>query len=422
MAATGRRGAVTSVGTHVSAEVIASRRAGAYRQLTLVAPGVAEAFRPGTFLAVSVGEARLARRALWIHRVKPSGGYGATLDVVVDPVGPGTRWLAALPVGSRLEVTGPLGRPFALPKETARCLLVGEGYAAAPLVPLAERLRERECPVTLVIGAADEAHLLDALEARRSAGSVTVVTADGSVGERGDLGSVAVAAVPAGRRRVRRRHRVPARPRRPAAAEHRHLVPARRRAPPDVRHRACHGCPVPVIGDGGAEHSSVPVRRAVFRGDRVRLGGSLHMTDWANPVMVTSGCGGTGLGSRPTSTPPGSGVRDPLDHRRRRGPATTRRGSWRRPAGWSTPSASRTRARAFLTEELPWLVEHGVTVVVSVAGRSLGEYAELARRVGRAPGVSSGRGERVRAGRRRQRGLRRARAVPRGRRGGRRTP
>ena len=217
---------------------------GAYRQLTLVAPGVAEAFRPGTFLAVSVGAARLARRALWIHRVKPTGGYGATLDVVVDPVGPGTRWLAAPAVGSRLEVTGPLGRPFALPKETVRCLLVGEGYAAAPLFPLAERLRERECPVTLVVGGADEAHLLSALEARRSARAVTVVTGDGSVGERGDRGesvdevlasAQAEVVYAAGPCRT-------ARTRWPAAAEeHGRLEPGRPRAAADLRHRALPG-------------------------------------------------------------------------------------------------------------------------------------------------------------------------------------
>ena len=122
---------------HVTGEVLASRKAGAYRLLTLVAPGVAERFRPGAFVALSVGESLLGRRAFWVHRVKPTGGYGATLDIVVSPVGPGTRWLAALPPGSRVEVTGPLGRPFALPKEPARCLLVGEAYAAAPLFPLA---------------------------------------------------------------------------------------------------------------------------------------------------------------------------------------------------------------------------------------------------------------------------------------------
>ena len=42
----------------------------------------------------------------------------------------------------------------------------------------------------------------------------------------------------------------------------------------------------------------------------------------------------------------------------------------------------------FLATELPWLVQQGARVVVSVVGRSLGEYAELARRLGRSPGVA----------------------------------
>ena len=41
--------------------------------------------------------------------------------------------------------------------------------------------------VTLLLGAPDEGRLLSALEARRSARAVTVVTGDGSVGHRGDL-------------------------------------------------------------------------------------------------------------------------------------------------------------------------------------------------------------------------------------------
>ena len=117
------------------------------------------------------------------------GGYGATLQLVVEAVGPGTLADHLAP-GARVEVTGPLGRPFALPKEPVSCVLVGDGYATAPLFPLAERLRERGCAVTLVIAGADEAHLLSALEARRSARSVTVVTADGSAGRKGTVADV----------------------------------------------------------------------------------------------------------------------------------------------------------------------------------------------------------------------------------------
>ena len=63
---------------HVTGEMLATRKVGAYRHLTLVAPGIPDRFRPGNFVALSTGPDRLARRAMWIHRVKPTGGYGAS--------------------------------------------------------------------------------------------------------------------------------------------------------------------------------------------------------------------------------------------------------------------------------------------------------------------------------------------------------
>ena len=258
---------------HVTAEVLSSKRTGAYRVLTLAAPGVPGRFRPGTFLACSTGEERLARRALWIHRVKPTGGYGATLEVVVEPVGPGTRWLAERPVGARFEVTGPLGRPFALPKESAACVLVGEGYAAAPMFPLAERLRERDCAVTLVVAAADESRLLSALEARRSARAVTVVTADGSVGRRGHVADVlpevlekAGAEVVYAAGPVTTLHAVAAAAERAGAWSQTALE-----APVTCGTGLCQGCVVPVAGeDGVGRLVRACTDGPVVRGDRVR--------------------------------------------------------------------------------------------------------------------------------------------------------
>jgi len=44
---------------------------------------------------------------------------------------------------------------------------------------------------------------------------------------------------------------------------------------------------------------------------------------------------------------------------------------------------------SFLGQELPWLARRRARAVVSIAGSTLGEYAELARRVGSSPGVSA---------------------------------
>ncbi len=257
---------------HVEGEVVATKRIGAYRHLTLTAPGVPEHFRAGNFVVVSIA-GHVARRALWVHRVRASSAFGPTLDVVVEPRGSGTAWLAAQPVGARITLTGPLGRPFALPKEPVSCLLVGEGYAAAPLFPLAERLRERGCGVSLLVSAPDEEHLLSALEARRSARSVTVLTADGSVGQRGTVGDhvddllrrseadVVYAAGPSGVLRSA------------AAAAERAGAWSQVAVETDVPCGTglCHGCPLAVVGEDGVDRVVRGCTEGpVVRGDRVR--------------------------------------------------------------------------------------------------------------------------------------------------------
>jgi dihydroorotate dehydrogenase (NAD+) catalytic subunit len=107
-----------------------------------------------------------------------------------------------------------------------------------------------------------------------------------------------------------------------------------------------------------------------------------------NPVLVASGCGGTGreldgfgafegLGGFVTrSITVGAGRRRLAAHR---GDAV-RPGQRGRPA---EPGIDH-----FLATELPWLAQRQVAVLVSIVGRSLGEYAELARRLGRSPGVA----------------------------------
>ena len=261
---------------HVAAEVLMTKRIGAYQHLTLVAPGVAEQFRPGTFVALSIGAAggaHLTRRSYWIHQVQPMGGYGLALQLVVEPVGVGSRWLAGLATGARVQLTGPLGRPFALPKEPVSTLLVGTGHAAAVLRPLAERLRERGCGVSLLVGAPDESHLLSALEARRTARSVTVVTGDGSVGLRGDVADTVAETV----RRVDAAvvyaagdpatlHAVAL-----AAEEHGAWSQTALEVPLACATGLCHGCPVPVVDEAGVPRTArACVDGPVFRGDRVR--------------------------------------------------------------------------------------------------------------------------------------------------------
>ncbi|MGI8993515.1 MAG: dihydroorotate dehydrogenase electron transfer subunit [Nocardioidaceae bacterium] len=172
----------------VEGEVFSIKRVGDYFHLTVVADGIAERARPGSFVALSVGgpiSGALLRRAFSIYRVRPAGVYGGTVEIVFAAHGPGTTWMAQLSPHDPVNVVGPLGHPFAQPLEPVSCALVGGGYGSAPLFALAERLRERKCAVHMVLGAATESRLFGTLEAKRAAQSVTVTTVDGSVGIKG---------------------------------------------------------------------------------------------------------------------------------------------------------------------------------------------------------------------------------------------
>jgi NAD(P)H-flavin reductase len=62
------------------------------------------------------------------------------LAFLVDPVGPGTRAIAAVEAGDRLNVLGPLGNGFRL--DVRRPVIVGGGIGVAPLPYLSQALEQ----------------------------------------------------------------------------------------------------------------------------------------------------------------------------------------------------------------------------------------------------------------------------------------
>ena len=182
-----------SVPVQVRGEVLAVKQTGAYYSMTVVASGIAEQTRPGQFVAVAVGGddgSMLLRRAFSIYQVASRGVYGGTVEFIFSAHGHGTSWLARQRPHDPIDVVGPLGRPFTLPKDPANCVLVGGGYGAAPLFLLAEALRKRGCRVDFVLGAANTDRLFGALDAKRMAASVAFTTEDGSYGEQGRVSDV----------------------------------------------------------------------------------------------------------------------------------------------------------------------------------------------------------------------------------------
>ncbi len=109
-----------------------------------------------------------------------------------------------------------------------------------------------------------------------------------------------------------------------------------------------------------------------------------------NPVMTASGCAASGrelhqffdvaeLGAVVTK----SIMRDPRSGRATPRMAETASGMLNS-IGLQGPGID-----SFLATDLPWLLQHDARPIVSIAGGSLGEYAELARRVGNTPGVAA---------------------------------
>jgi dihydroorotate dehydrogenase electron transfer subunit len=163
-------------------EVSGRRPVGAYVELTLAAPEIAERTEPGQFVAFAVGgptSAHLLRRSIAI-----AGAGDGGVTVVVAPHGPGSTWLAGLRAGDTVDVVGPLGRPYPMPAAGVPALLVGGGYGAAALVGLAARLRAAGSTVVAVCGAAS-ADRLSSVDELGELAEVVVTTDDGSAGRQG---------------------------------------------------------------------------------------------------------------------------------------------------------------------------------------------------------------------------------------------
>lgn len=123
---------------------------------------------PSTFLRrpISINNIDRARNELWL---------------LVAAIGNGTRRLARLEVGRRLNCLMPLGNAFKVLDST---LLVGGGVGMAPMFFLGKRMQEQGLTPTFLLGArtASEVLLLDEF---RQLGPVYVTTEDGSMGEKG---------------------------------------------------------------------------------------------------------------------------------------------------------------------------------------------------------------------------------------------
>lgn len=140
--------------------------------------------RPGQFVEIKIenSTSTFLRRPISINYVDRKSNE---LWLLIAVVGDGTRRLAQLTEGSKLNCLLPLGNGFTMPASTdEHLLLVGGGVGVAPLLYFGKVIRDFGADVSFLLGARSAKDLLE-LELFRSIGQVFVTTEDGSLGEKG---------------------------------------------------------------------------------------------------------------------------------------------------------------------------------------------------------------------------------------------
>jgi dihydroorotate dehydrogenase electron transfer subunit len=189
----------------VDAGVLANNRlSSAYNVLSLAAPEIARALKPGQFVMVkpTQGLEPLLRRPFSVFEILRDGtNEPIGVSLLNKRVGVGTNMLYDAEVGVRVGCVGPLGRPFVPVDPPAEAWMVAGGVGLAPFASLAEALAERDTPMTLFYGARSRADLFYESFFEKLGARLELTTEDGSRGEAGRVTKPlerALAAAPAG--------------------------------------------------------------------------------------------------------------------------------------------------------------------------------------------------------------------------------
>lgn len=140
---------------------------------------IANTAKCGQFLSIYMKEgSRLLPRPISICEVDRNKGR---LRIVYRIAGKGTKELSEYPVGSMVEIMGPLGNGFMTEEPVSHAILIGGGIGIPPMLQLAKTLT---CKKTIVLGYRDVTFLTEEFE---SLGDVVIATEDGSVGTKGNV-------------------------------------------------------------------------------------------------------------------------------------------------------------------------------------------------------------------------------------------
>lgn len=150
-------------------------------RLTLNAPMVARRCEPGQFVMLRVNETG-ERIPLTIADYDRDAG---TVTIIVQVLGKTTQLLAAMREGeSILDVAGPLGHPSHL-EGYKRAAVIGGGLGCAIAYPQAKKLHELGARVDVIAGFRSKDLIILEREMDEVSDLLSIVTDDGSNGEKG---------------------------------------------------------------------------------------------------------------------------------------------------------------------------------------------------------------------------------------------
>jgi ferredoxin--NADP+ reductase len=145
------------------------------------APLISKKAQPGQFVIVrlhDLGE----RIPLSLADIDPAAG---TISLIVMAVGKTTNEFTAMKAGEDiLDLCGPLGNPTEIEK-VGKVVLVGGGFGAAPLYPIAKAFKAAGNEVVSIMGARSKDLLIYEAELASAGDRVVVATDDGSKGMKG---------------------------------------------------------------------------------------------------------------------------------------------------------------------------------------------------------------------------------------------
>lgn len=149
-----------------------------YRVETLELDTALEGAAPGQFIMVWMPGS--GERPISIGNDDP-------LTISVANVGKVSGAICELRSGSMISYRGPLGKPFTIPENAKRILLVGGGYGVVPLHFLAKTAKKAGVEAIAVVGARNERDIIYDKRLGQWCKKVLVTTDDGSRGKKGNV-------------------------------------------------------------------------------------------------------------------------------------------------------------------------------------------------------------------------------------------